>query len=105
MVAEWTLGASAVRYAVSPPPTAGHRGWLPLSAPGTMVLAGVEVSRLGLGTMSLTGRGTWGTPVDPVGARSLLRRAAELGVQLFDTADSYGPEVAENLVARGPSPL
>ena len=63
-----------------------------------MVLAGVEVSRLGLGTMSLTGRGTWGTPADPAGAHSLLRRATELGVQLFDTADSYGPEVAENLL-------
>jgi pyridoxine 4-dehydrogenase len=63
-----------------------------------MVLADAEVRRLGFGTMSLTGRGTWGTPADPAGARSLLRRAAELGVQLFDTADSYGPEVAENLV-------
>jgi pyridoxine 4-dehydrogenase len=48
--------------------------------------------------MSLTGRGTWGEPVDPAGARTLLRRAADLGIQLFDTADSYGPEVAENLV-------
>jgi aryl-alcohol dehydrogenase-like predicted oxidoreductase len=58
----------------------------------------LSVSPLGLGTMSLTGRGTWGAPADPAAARSLLRRAAELGVQLFDTADSYGPEVAENLV-------
>jgi pyridoxine 4-dehydrogenase len=56
------------------------------------------VSPLGLGTMSLTGRGTWGEPTDPEGARSLLRRAADLGIELFDTADSYGPEVAENLV-------
>jgi aryl-alcohol dehydrogenase-like predicted oxidoreductase len=48
--------------------------------------------------MSLTGRGTWGSPADPAGARALLRRAAELGVRLFDTADSYGPETAENLV-------
>jgi pyridoxine 4-dehydrogenase len=53
---------------------------------------------LGLGTMSLTGRGTWGEPADPAAARALLRRAADLGVELFDTADSYGPEVAENLV-------
>jgi aryl-alcohol dehydrogenase-like predicted oxidoreductase len=58
----------------------------------------LSVSPLGLGTMALTGRGTWGAPADPAAARSLLRRAAELGVQIFDTADSYGPEVAENLV-------
>jgi pyridoxine 4-dehydrogenase len=56
------------------------------------------LSRLGLGTMSLTGSGTWGDPPDPAGARALLRRAAELGVQLFDTADSYGPETAERLL-------
>jgi pyridoxine 4-dehydrogenase len=48
--------------------------------------------------MSLTGRGTWGSPPDPAAARGLLRRAAELGVQLFDTADSYGPETAEDLL-------
>ena len=48
--------------------------------------------------MALTGRGTWGDPPDPASARALLRRAAELGVQLFDTADSYGPEVAERLI-------
>jgi pyridoxine 4-dehydrogenase len=55
-------------------------------------------SRLGLGTMSLTGRGVWGEPADAAAARALLRRAVDLGVELFDTADSYGPEVAENLV-------
>ncbi len=48
--------------------------------------------------MSLTGRGTWGEPADPAAARALLRHAAGLGIELFDTADSYGPEVAENLV-------
>ena len=56
------------------------------------------VSPLGLGTMSLTGRGTWGAPADSAAARALLRRAADLGIELFDTADSYGPEVAESLV-------
>ncbi len=63
-----------------------------------MDLAGVEVGRVGYGTMSLTGRGTWGSPTDPTAARALLRRAADLGVRLFDTADSYGPETAENLL-------
>jgi pyridoxine 4-dehydrogenase len=58
----------------------------------------LEVGRIGYGTMSLTGRGTWGSPADPAGARALLRRAAELGVRFFDTADSYGPETAENLL-------
>ena len=48
--------------------------------------------------MALTGRGTWGDPPDPAAARALLRRAAELGVALFDTADSYGPETAERLL-------
>ena len=61
-------------------------------------LGDLTLSRLGLGTMSLTGRGTWGDPPDPAGARALLRRAAELGVRLFDTADSYGPETAERLL-------
>ena len=58
----------------------------------------MEVGRIGYGTMSLTGRGRWGSPADPAGARALLRRAAELGVRFFDTADSYGPETAENLL-------
>jgi aryl-alcohol dehydrogenase-like predicted oxidoreductase len=48
--------------------------------------------------MALTGRGTWGDPADPAAARTLLRRAVELGVRLFDTADSYGPETAERLL-------
>jgi pyridoxine 4-dehydrogenase len=61
-------------------------------------LGDFTVRRLGLGTMSLTGRGIWGDPPDQSGARALLRRAAELGVQLFDTADSYGPETAERLL-------
>jgi pyridoxine 4-dehydrogenase len=65
---------------------------------GTVRIGDVGISPLGLGTMSLTGRGTWGEPADPAAARALLRRAADLGLELFDTADSYGPEVAENLV-------
>ena len=56
------------------------------------------VHRLGYGTMQLTGLGVWGPPADPAGAVAVLRRAAELGVDLFDTADSYGPYVAEELL-------
>jgi pyridoxine 4-dehydrogenase len=62
------------------------------------VIGELTVRRLGLGTMSLTGRGTWADPPDPAAARELLRRAADLGVQLFDTADSYGPETVERLL-------
>ena len=64
----------------------------------------LAVSRLGLGTMSVTGSGVWGEPRDPDGARRLLRRARELGVDFFDTADSYGPAVAETLVREALSP-
>jgi pyridoxine 4-dehydrogenase len=55
--------------------------------------------RIGLGAMSLTGPGVWGPPARPDEARAVLRRALELGVELVDTADSYGPEVSETLIA------
>ncbi|MEQ4523786.1 aldo/keto reductase, partial [Nocardioides kribbensis] len=58
----------------------------------------LPVTRLGYGTMQLTGEGVWGPPEDHDGAIAVLRRAVELGVTLFDTADSYGPEVAEDLL-------
>jgi pyridoxine 4-dehydrogenase len=57
------------------------------------------VRRLGFGAMRITGPGIWGPPADPDAARRLLRRVVELGVNLIDTADSYGPEVSENLIA------
>ena len=59
---------------------------------------GPGVHRLGFGTMQLTGPGVWGPPADPDSAVAVLRRAAELGTDLFDTDDSYGPEVAEDLL-------
>jgi len=64
----------------------------------------IEVCRLGFGAMRVTGPGTWGPPDDPVAARALLRRAVELGVQLIDTADAYGPGVSEELIAEALSP-
>jgi hypothetical protein len=57
------------------------------------------VRRLGFGTMWITGEGIWGSPADPGAAMALLRRAAELGVELIDTADAYGPDVSEELIA------
>jgi pyridoxine 4-dehydrogenase len=59
----------------------------------------LEVHRLGFGAMRITGRGIWGPPDDPEEARRLLRRVVELGIDLIDTADSYGPEVSESLIA------
>jgi pyridoxine 4-dehydrogenase len=65
---------------------------------GTFRLGSFTVHRLGFGTMQLTGPGVWGPPADRNGALAVLRRAVELGVDLLDTADSYGPHVAEELI-------
>ena len=58
----------------------------------------LRVNRLGYGTMRLVGDGAWGEPEDADAARRVLRRAVELGVNLIDTADAYGPEIAERLI-------
>jgi pyridoxine 4-dehydrogenase len=65
---------------------------------GTLTLGSFTVHRLGFGTMQLPGRGVWGPPTDRDAAVSVLRRVVELGVDLIDTADSYGPDVAEELI-------
>jgi aryl-alcohol dehydrogenase-like predicted oxidoreductase len=64
----------------------------------------LEVRRLGFGAMRITGDGIWGPPDDPDEARRVLRRVVELGINLIDTADSYGPEVSENLIAEALHP-
>jgi pyridoxine 4-dehydrogenase len=64
----------------------------------------LEVHRLGFGAMRITGDGIWGPPDDPEEARRLLRRVVERGLDLIDTADSYGPEVSENLIAEALHP-
>jgi pyridoxine 4-dehydrogenase len=64
----------------------------------------LEVRRLGFGAMRITGDGIWGPPDDPDDARRVLRRVVELGINLIDTADSYGPEVSENLIAEALHP-
>jgi pyridoxine 4-dehydrogenase len=71
-----------------------------LAAPsGRFLLGGdLPVVRLGYGTMQLPGDGVWGPPRDKASALAVLRRAVEIGVTFFDTADSYGPEVAEDLL-------
>jgi pyridoxine 4-dehydrogenase len=69
------------------------------AASGTFKLGGdLEVNRLGYGTMQLTGEGVWGEPDDRDEAIAVLRRAVDAGVNFIDTADSYGPEVAERLI-------
>jgi pyridoxine 4-dehydrogenase len=67
-------------------------------ASGTFEIAGQTVHRLGFGAMRLTGRGIWGEPDDRAECVRVLRRAVELGVDLIDTADSYGPYVSEEII-------
>jgi pyridoxine 4-dehydrogenase len=67
---------------------------------GTLKLGGdLPVSRLGFGAMRLCGPGVWGEPEDPRAAEAVLRRAVELGINLIDTADAYGPEVNERQIS------
>jgi len=76
-----------------------------VTAMDTFTIGGdLEVGRLGFGAMRITGEGIWGPPDDPEEAKRLLRRVVELGVNLIDTADSYGPEVSENLIAEALHP-
>lgn len=70
----------------------------PSATTGTIGIAGKTVSRLGFGSMRLTGRGIWGEPADRDECVAVVRRAVELGVQFLDTADSYGPHVAEEII-------
>lgn len=72
---------------------------------GTIDLGGdLTVNRMGFGAMRITGKGIWGEPDDPEECKRVLRRALELGINLIDTADSYGPEVSERLIAESLHP-
>ncbi|MCD0485210.1 aldo/keto reductase [Streptacidiphilus sp. ASG 303] len=76
-----------------------------MSAPGgSITIAGKAVSRIGLGTMGLTGPGHWGPPPDRVGAVRLLRLAVDAGVTHLDTADAYGPHTVEELICEALHP-
>ena len=77
-----------------------HTTERPAEASGTLTIGGdLNVYRLGFGAMRITGDGIWGPPKDKQEAIAVLRRALELGINLIDTADSYGPEVSEELIA------
>jgi pyridoxine 4-dehydrogenase len=78
---------------------------VPAAAAGTIAVGGdLTVNRMGFGAMRLTGKGIWGTPRDPDEAVRVLQRSVELGVNFIDTADSYGPHVAEELIAQALHP-
>lgn len=75
------------------------------AASGTFLIGSdLPVHRLGYGTMRLVGEGAWGEPADSAEARRVLCRAVELGVNLIDTADAYGPEIAESLIGEALAP-
>ena len=76
----------------------------PAGAAGTVAVGEHEVNRLGFGAMRITGRGIWGPPADHDEAVRVLRRAVELGVDFIDTADAYGPDVSEELIAEALAP-
>ena len=73
------------------------------AAGGTFSLGDMTVNRMGFGAMRITGDGIWGEPKNPEEAK-VLRRAVEIGVNFIDTADSYGPEVSERIIAEALHP-
>ncbi len=99
-----------VRGAGASVAAAGLLGWVPgrglagegaafAGAGGTIQVGDLKVNRMGYGAMWLTGEGIWGSPEDPATAKAVLRRAYELGVNFIDTADAYGPDVNEEVIA------
>src|ERR1700729_754791 len=78
---------------------------LSAAATGTFTIGGdLTVNRMGYGAMRITGTGVWGPPADKAAALATLRRAIDLGVNLIDTADSYGPGTSEELIAEALTP-
>ena len=91
--------------ATSAPQHSRHPDSQPAAKSGTFAIGGdLCVRRLGFGAMQLTGPGVWGEPADRAEAIAVLRRAVELGINLIDTADSYGPSVSESLIAEALHP-
>jgi aryl-alcohol dehydrogenase-like predicted oxidoreductase len=98
------LGMAGVTgSSAAPAPSAA--GQPPAAAAGTFTIGGdLVVNRMGFGAMRITGPDIWGEPKDPAEARRVLRRAAELGVNFIDTADAYGPDISERLIAESLAP-
>ncbi|HEY0756364.1 MAG TPA: aldo/keto reductase [Ktedonobacteraceae bacterium] len=77
-----------------------NRNERPATASGTFALGGdLPVYRLGFGAMRVTGEGIWGPPADKAAALAVLKRTWDLGINLLDTADAYGPDISESLIA------
>ncbi len=76
----------------------------PAAASGQIALGDFTVNRVGYGAMRITGEGTFGPPADPEECIRTLRRTVELGINFIDTADSYGPDVSEELIAKALHP-
>lgn len=77
----------------------------PASSSGTFRIGGdLPVYRLGFGAMRITGPGIWGDPKDPANAKAVLNKVLDLGINFIDTADSYGPETSELLIAEALHP-
>jgi pyridoxine 4-dehydrogenase len=81
-----------------------HASDAPAAAAGRLTLGDLTVNRLGFGAMRITGPGIWGPPADHDTALAVVRRAIELGVEFIDTADAYGPDVSEELIAEALHP-
>ena len=94
-------GAAGVTTLLVSSPLARAAAAAPAAAAGTVSVSGeLTVNRMGFGAMRITGPGIWGEPKDPAQARAVLHRALDLGVNFIDTADAYGPEVSERLIAQ-----
>ena len=106
------LSAATAALATAALPPAMSAGMGGSSRPGQGAAAGgilrlggdLPVARMGYGAMRITGDGVWGEPADPAQCRAVLRRAVELGINFMDTADSYGPDVSERLIAEALHP-
>src|SRR5687768_10338606 len=81
-----------------PQPESGPMSSSSVEKSGTFTLGDLTVHRLGFGAMRITGKGIWGPPSNREEALATLRRTVELGIDLIDTADSYGPNVSEELI-------
>jgi len=100
-----TLRLEATQGAPAASGGASGKANLPAAAAGTFTLGGdLVVNRMGFGAMRVTGPDIWGEPKDAAEARRVLHRAVELGVNFIDTADAYGPEVSERLIAETLAP-
>src|ERR1700730_8388831 len=103
-----TLGGGAALLAGGSTGFFGAASSMAITSPDTNSLfklgGDLQVNRLGFGAMRITGDGIWGWPADRESARNVLKRAVELGVNLIDTADAYGPETSELLIAEALHP-